>query len=682
MITITQQPPQTNLAVGPNVWTLAGLVGANRYVLAIEIGTIDDNGTIVPGDLVATFKQTPNPSGVGIFSLGDVLQSYLGESELTYPIEETVELGPTPGAAVLYRIRFGFEIGDQVTFEGYSDFKVVVNGYKKAWLTNWPESPEFLQNLVDCDTNSNKIAENPVFFLRDTINLDDDVQTTRVSPHDWFTLHWLNYASQSFGVQPWGSDPAISGQFQSPLYVKYEFFSSHDHTGLIDEVVLPISAETGLPIRPNVGSTEWNMSDDLLVGTVGSGPQNLKAAGIWPTSTDPLSYRISLWGTECPAPTPTPEPEPFIIEANLNLTVVGSNNFTFTIPTTGSGYDFTVDWGDGTIETYSGSPGDIDHVYDVRDIYEIKISGDFPRIRFAGKVVRNKLWRIKQWGDIQWSSFEGAFFGCTQLQITATDAPNLSNVTDMTEAFRTCNNVNFATAHDFNVWDVSNVTDMTLLFAFTRFNRPVDNWDVSNVTVMEGVFEANAFFNQPLNTWNTSNVTDMRFMFDGAELFNQPLSNWNVSNVTEMTFMFAGATAFNQDISGWNVSSVEKMPLMFADATAFNQPIGIWNTSSVQNMTEMFGGATAFNQYIGDWNTANVTSMFAMFQNATAFNQDISGWNTANVTVDMFAMFQNATSFNQDLSSWCVEQIADQPALFDSGATAWVLPRPNWGAPC
>ena len=41
-----------------------------------------------------------------------------------------------------------------------------------------------------------------------------------------------------------------------------------------------------------------------------------------------------------------------------------------------------------------------------------------------------------------------------------------------------------------------------------------------------------------------------------------------------------------------------------------------------------------------------------------------------------------AGPLNQDLSPWCVSQIPSPPNSFDTGAVAWVLPRPNWGAPC
>ena len=100
--------------------------------------------------------------------------------------------------------------------------------------------------------------------------------------------------------------------------------------------------------------------------------------------------------------------------------------------------------------------------------------------------------------------------------------------------------------------------------------------------------------------------------------------------------------------------------------------------SSVTNMEGMFGGASSFNGDISSWNVSNVVNMSAMFQSATSFNQDISSWDVSSVT-NMTYMFFNATSFNQDLSGWCVSLIPSTPTDFDTGASAWFLPKPVWG---
>jgi surface protein len=66
----------------------------------------------------------------------------------------------------------------------------------------------------------------------------------------------------------------------------------------------------------------------------------------------------------------------------------------------------------------------------------------------------------------------------------ATDAPNLSAVTDLSFMF-----LGVASFEQpLNNWDVSNITNMQSMFQHTNFNQPLNNWDVSNVTNMQGMF--------------------------------------------------------------------------------------------------------------------------------------------------------------------------------------------------
>ncbi len=150
---------------------------------------------------------------------------------------------------------------------------------------------------------------------------------------------------------------------------------------------------------------------------------------------------------------------------------------------------------------------------------------------------------------------EFAFAGCENMQLTATEAPNLSGVTNMTGMFFGCRAFN----QDLSNWNVSNVTDMREMFyVCTAFNGDISGWDVSNVTDMQSMFYVCTAFNGDISGWDVSNVTDMQTMFYGCSAFNQPLNNWGtkVSNVTYMGWMFDGCTAFNQDLSNWNITSV------------------------------------------------------------------------------------------------------------------------------
>ena len=277
---------------------------------------------------------------------------------------------------------------------------------------------------------------------------------------------------------------------------------------------------------------------------------------------------------------------------------------------------------------------------------------------------------VTQWGSTAWVSMETAFRYCENLNITATDVPNLSSVSSMREMFDGCNKLNGPAS--IGSWNTTSVTDMSNMFANANlFNQNIGSWNTANVTNMKYMFSSAAAFNQNIGNWNTANVTDMSGMFSNAGTFNQPIGAWNTANVTNMGNMFIGATSFNQDIGynattgAWNTGNVTNMNTMFFNATAFNQNIGNWNTAKVTDMSSMFRLAAAFNQNIGSWDVSNVTTMNSMFASATAFNQNIGSWNTAKVT-DMGGMFESATAFNQNIGTWNTAAVTNMSSMFRS----------------
>ncbi|TPD65910.1 BspA family leucine-rich repeat surface protein [Flavobacterium microcysteis] len=283
-------------------------------------------------------------------------------------------------------------------------------------------------------------------------------------------------------------------------------------------------------------------------------------------------------------------------------------------------------------------------------------------LAFTAGYSSKNLIDVSQWGAAKWSTMRSAFFDCNNLNITATDIPNLSDLTDMSYMFYGCTLLNSPT--NINSWNTVNVTNMMGLFFGARtFNQEIGNWNISNVTNMQSMFQEAKSFNQNIGNWNTQNVTNMSSVFIGAEIFNQNIGNWNTQNVTKMNALFLRAYVFNQDIGNWNISNVTNTSNMFTYAKAFNQNISNWDTSNVTDMSNMFQGTRAFNQNIGNWNTEKVTNMKAMFWQAVAFNQDISNWNTVNVT-NMSWMFRENIGFNQDISNWNTQNVTNMESMF------------------
>ncbi|MBO6588040.1 MAG: BspA family leucine-rich repeat surface protein [Muricauda sp.] len=281
-------------------------------------------------------------------------------------------------------------------------------------------------------------------------------------------------------------------------------------------------------------------------------------------------------------------------------------------------YDFTVDWGDGTVEDVVLTNGEesFSHEYAEPDTYTVAIQGDFPIIRMDNSSTPEKLVGIQQWGSIPWQSMELAFYGCTNLaEYTATDVPDLSNVGSMASMFRECTQFN----GDIGNWDISTVTDISRVFMNTSFNQDISNWNTEEVITMQATFHSTPF-NKDISTWNTKKVENMRSMFAATTNFNQDISNyWTTNAVTDMSYMFDAAEAFNQDMSGWVTSNVKYMSFMFRDATSFDQDLGSWNISSLQNAISMLDNS--------GMSPENLSSTFIGWNNFVEQNngpQDIS----------------------------------------------------------
>ena len=245
----------------------------------------------------------------------------------------------------------------------------------------------------------------------------------------------------------------------------------------------------------------------------------------------------------------------FIISIKTDNTGT-SNDDQFTLPWTGS-YD--VEWGDGVTDT--GQTDTTTHTYATAGTYDVSVTPTNQcRINFNGGGDRQKLLAVKNWGTGVWSTFSGAFSGCSRMDLTATDTPDLSIVTTLANIFRNC--LIMVGNSSFENWDTSNVDNISGSFRAAKlFNQNISSWDTSNFNTLSNTFFDADSFNQPIGSWDTSNITTFNNTFrSNLSTFNQSLANWDITSLTIGSNMFNASglstASYDATLIGWAAQSI------------------------------------------------------------------------------------------------------------------------------
>ncbi len=281
-----------------------------------------------------------------------------------------------------------------------------------------------------------------------------------------------------------------------------------------------------------------------------------------------LSYSctISDGGRAC-----TAGEDAFITTWNTLLTV--DSPTLISIPMIGGPYD--VDWNNDGIYEETINTGTATHLYPAGVFTAtVRIRGGFDTIQFANSGDRNLLLSIDQWGTNAWTSFLSSFHGAENLQILATDIPDLSQLTSLRRMFMDASNVNPDVAN----WDTSNVLNMASMFrGASNANPNLELWDTSAVTGMAGMFGNASSFNRDLSNWDISQVANMEFMFDGSALspgnYDQILLAWQAqAHQSTVTLGAANTTYCSLAASNARLSLINTSTWTIADAGPGCQP--------------------------------------------------------------------------------------------------------------
>lgn len=155
-------------------------------------------------------------------------------------------------------------------------------------------------------------------------------------------------------------------------------------------------------------------------------------------------------------------------------------------------------------------------------------------------------------------------------------------------------------------------------------------------------------------------------------------SNWYyvVKDRAELDLIISG--------SNWLTSHLQTAISEITDAYGVTKSISMQAliTTRVTNFDILFENQSQFRQFIPTWDTRRVTSAIKMFSGASSLvTAGTARWDMSNCN-NMEGMFKDAAMFNENLSNWCVEHIPTEPNQFSTGASSWILPKPNWGQPC
>ena len=162
-----------------------------------------------------------------------------------------------------------------------------------------------------------------------------------------------------------------------------------------------------------------------------------------------------------------------------------------TLPLASDGkYDFEVDWGDGSSNHITAfGQAEVRHVYAAAGDYVVKLNGIVDGFTFGSTgyhtnyyhesiSLKNQILDISQWGCVRLEKKRGGqFSGCRQLRISASDAPDLTGVTNMASMFAYDSTFN----GDVSQWNTGSVTNMVDMFAgASSFNKDnVRGWDLN-----------------------------------------------------------------------------------------------------------------------------------------------------------------------------------------------------------
>lgn len=389
-----------------------------------------------------------------------------------------------------------------------------------------------------------------------------------------------------------------------------------------------------------------------------------------------------------------------------------TNNVALSVDTIG----FTVDWGDGTVESFAGGAL-AEHNYDYANaaldgtlsthgykqalitITPTTGGQNIPVVRFQLRYTGAPATQYStQFLDIVMSAPQATYLSLgganTVIHGMLERVRILSNnINDAYAMFKNCYkllNVELSgvgTAADLSymfqhcyslvsapMFNTAGVTSMTYMFNTCSALQNVPAYNTVNVTNMTNTFAGcSSIMVAPL--WNTSNVTNTSNVFLNCySLIEGPA--WNTSKVTDGTSMFNGCIAL-QRVPQYDFASLLNATTMFSGCSVI-ESVPVLNVPSLTNASNMFAACTGL-ESVGLLNTGNVTGFSSTFLNCYSLKQLLVPIDTSKATIAS-SMFSGCYSLQSTQPNFNLPVCPTLTNMFADCRTLQVAPTLTLGA--
>lgn len=379
----------------------------------------------------------------------------------------------------------------------------------------------------------------------------------------------------------------------------------------------------------------------------------------------------------------------------LHAVFNSTTNFAAVRFSTSNGASYTIDWGDGVVES-AASNTIINHNYNWNNVSSGTItSGGYRQAivtitppagasfsqcsmseKYTGTTIPANNFYSTGWLDMEINlpnliSGQRLFIGNSPVRCGYLERVNITswgNVTNLNNLFYSCTALRQVNSAE---WNMANITNASSMFfqCFSLQFIDASTWNTSNVTTFNNF--ARACYNLSeirCSNWDMSNVTDLAFFaFTCTALSKIDVSNWNVSNVTTIANAFVGCNALSElSIGSWNLAKVASALQAFQDCFSLRKT-GITTLALplCTNTQAMFNNCNSLPS-TGTINVSASTNCTNMFANC--YNLKTSSLVGVNASIS----FLNANLSGADLD-------AIYTALSATGAGKTIIVTGNYG---